>query len=73
MDISDSVCKIVLSTKVTNAVLINSDSVIYDASFRKMCEQNSCGRYGKYYVCPPYVGDVYLLIDRARAYPQAVL
>lgn len=33
-----------------------------------LCESNSCGMYGKSWMCPPYVGEIETLIQQAKQY-----
>ena len=41
--------------------------------FRRACEANSCGKYGKCWTCPPDVGDIDELIARAKTYQRCLL
>ena len=41
--------------------------------FRAACEANSCGKYGRCWTCPPDVGDIDVLIARAKGYEQCLL
>lgn len=68
-----SVLQTILDSGVSDAALMDGSAVIYDPSFRKMCECNACGRYGQYYVCPPHIGEIDALIAKAAGYPKAVL
>ena len=52
---------------------IDARQIDYDRSFRDMCEMNSCGVYGKNYMCPPSVGPIDELMAEAKRYPQGVL
>ena len=38
------------------AKVIPVKEIEFDSSFRKYCEDNVCGQYGKNYACPPYAG-----------------
>ena len=38
------------------AVIIDTDKIVFDASFRPYCEENLCGQYGANYSCPPDCG-----------------
>ena len=40
------------------ASVIQASDIITDRAFRDMCEKNSCGVYGRCYMCPPDVGDI---------------
>ena len=52
---------------------IPSAKIVIDPSFRKYCAQNTCGCYGKCWVCPPDCGDADVLARRIRAYPCVLL
>lgn len=52
---------------------MDAGQIVFDRSFRSMCELNSCGVYGKNYMCPPSVGDIDELMARARSYSGCVL
>lgn len=45
--------------------------ITFDASFLSLCEQNSCGNYGKNYGCPPYIGPPDKLIAEAKTFQKA--
>lgn len=52
---------------------IDAQQLDFDRSFRDMCEMNSCGVYGKNYMCPPAVGPIDELMAKAKSYPKGVL
>ncbi|HJB89879.1 MAG TPA: DUF2284 domain-containing protein [Candidatus Eisenbergiella merdigallinarum] len=54
------------------AEVMEASRVSLDASFRELCKANSCGNYGKNYMCPPDIGDIHSLMDEIRTY-DAVL
>jgi predicted metal-binding protein len=56
-----------------NAAEVSRDGITYDAMFREICAKNTCGSYGKCYMCPPDVGDIHELMQVARSYDRAVL
>jgi predicted metal-binding protein len=41
--------------------------------FRDACRQNTCGKYGTTWMCPPLVGDIDEMIARASAYKHAFI
>lgn len=49
------------------------DQIACEPEFRKLCESNACGMYGRSWMCPPLVGNVNELIQRLRAYHWAVV
>ena len=55
------------------AALLNAEDVTLSAMFRDICQQNSCGNYGKCYMCPPDVGDIEPLMETVRRYPRGLL
>ena len=48
----------VLRLGAYRAEFIETERIEADASFRKLCESNACGNYGRSYMCPPDVGEV---------------
>ena len=55
------------------AGVIETKEVVLDRAFRAMCEVNSCGVYGKCYMCPPDVGDIEELMKRVGDYAYALV
>ena len=47
--------------------------LVFDAEFRKACEVNSCGIYGRCWMCPPDVGEIHTLIKQAMRYQNALV
>ena len=55
------------------ANIIETASIETDVAFRKMCEANSCGVYGKCWMCPPDVGEIDVLMKQIRDYDYALV
>ncbi|MBP3655063.1 MAG: DUF2284 domain-containing protein [Clostridia bacterium] len=55
------------------AVIIPAEQVVLSAEFRKICESNSCGRYGRCWMCPPEIGDIEPLMEQVRGYRYGLL
>ena len=55
------------------AGVIECGDITFDLAFRDMCAANSCGVYGKCYMCPPDVGDADALIAQARKFDHALV
>ena len=53
--------------------VIETKSISLDRSFRDMCAANSCGKYGKCYMCPPDVGDIDALMSEVGNYDYALV
>lgn len=56
-----------------NAAVIPGERVVTSPEFRKACEANACGCYGRCWMCPPDVGDIHALIERVRGYSWALV
>ncbi len=54
-----------------NAAMAKVSDIPFRKEFRAACEANACGRYGKSYTCPPDVGPIDELIERAKGYENA--
>lgn len=63
----------VLAGGAKEAAVIHQNQIILSAQFRKICESNQCGGYGKCWMCPPYLGPIEALMEQVRRYPRAVL
>ena len=48
-------------------------NIQFEPSFRRLCEQNACGKYGKSWMCPPYIGPIQDLIAKAKTYRNALV
>lgn len=57
-----------IPSKIHEWALIPSLEVPFSEHVRKACEANYCGCYGKYWTCPPGVGDWRLLESRYKEY-----
>lgn len=55
------------------AEIIPQDAIRLDESFRASCRQNSCGRYGRCWMCPPDIGEIRALMIAVGRWPKAML
>lgn len=55
------------------AAVIPTDELVFVHEFRRYCEQNACGNYGKNYGCPPYSGTPVEMENRVLKYSQAIV
>ena len=69
----EQILQYVLSGGATKAVYITQDQIVLSAEFRRICETNQCGGYGKCWMCPPFIGEIEELMEKVRSYPGAVL
>ncbi len=57
----------------SGAEIIAVQDIVLNAEFRAACEANRCGVYGKCWTCPPYVGEIDVLMERIRGFSHALL
>lgn len=62
-----------LEAGAAKAALISGEQIVCDRSFRKICENNQCGCYGKCWVCPPEIGEIEDLMAQVKTYPKGLL
>ena len=58
---------------VTRAAAVAQHDVVYNAAFRDICAQNTCGLYGTCYMCPPDIGPIEALMKQAQQYPVCIM
>ncbi len=47
--------------------------IVFNPNFRKYCVDNYCGKYGKYWTCPPDAGEINELISFAKQFDEAII
>jgi len=55
------------------ASAIGTSSIRFSEEFRTLCEQNSCGKYGTNWMCPPAVGTFEQVKARVLAFTEGVV
>ena len=55
-----------------NAALVNTEDLVFIPSFRPLCEENLCGKYGVNYSCPPACGSVEEMRLRVQSWRRAL-
>lgn len=70
---SEKVSALALDCGFFRAGVVPVGSIVFDRAFRKACEQNTCGNYGKCWTCPPDAGDIDELIAKAKRYTYALV
>ena len=71
--ISDSLVEMALECGAKGAQYLPGSAVITDPVFRRICEGNACGMFGKCYMCPPDIGPLEELTAQIHRFPHAVL
>ena len=64
----DELVTAALSCGADHAAVIPVEKAETDASFRRLCENNVCGNFGKNWKCPPDVGDIHELMAELKSY-----
>ena len=72
MNIAEPINK-VLELGAYRANVIKAEDIVTDRVFRDICASNSCGMYGRCYMCPPDVGDVEELMAKINEYDYALV
>ncbi|NLF79678.1 MAG: DUF2284 domain-containing protein [Clostridia bacterium] len=73
MSLHDEFIAIALAAGAHKAQVVAVGDIPFNPVFRKMCEMNSCGKYGKSWMCPPDVGEIDRLIAEAQSYTYALV
>ncbi len=56
-----------------NAALVNTEDLVFIPSFRPLCEENLCGKYGVNYACPPACGTVDEMRRQVQSWRRALV
>jgi len=56
-----------------NAAVMDTKDLQFVPSFRPLCEENLCGKYGVNYACPPDCGTVDEMRERILRWPRALV
>lgn len=56
-----------------NAAVMAVSDIPFRAEFRAMCEMNSCGKYGRCWMCPPDVGPIEPMMEEAKTFERALV
>lgn len=57
----------------TCTAVIETDQIPFNPDFRICCEDNSCGKYGVNYTCPPVCGTTDEMRDKVLAHKYAIV
>ena len=57
----------------SDAAVVDTKTIPFEPGFRVCCEENSCGKYGINYACPPDCGTTDHMEQRVREKRQALL
>ena len=63
----------VLQSGAAKAQILAREKIVTDRAFWDICAGNGCGRFGKYWTCPPAIGEPETLMEELRGYRFGVL
>lgn len=69
----DEIVKAALESGAAKAVMISREQIVLSRDFYDICKSNTCGKFGRCWVCPPDVGCIDELMERVRCYPRGLL
>ena len=52
---------------------ISVNLIVFNRELIKYCEMNSCGNYGRNYMCPPFIGETESNIAKIKQYNNAIV
>jgi len=70
---AEKILNIVKGSGMKAFALMKQSDIVYDISFKDICERNACGCYGKCWVCPPDIGALDELMKRTKGFSQGIL
>ena len=62
-----------LSRGFTEAAVIGTDALVFRPEYRRFCEENRCGNYGRNYACPPASGTPGEMAEAALRHRRALV
>ncbi len=57
----------------SNAALVKTEQIPFNPAFRICCEDNSCGKYGVNWSCPPDCGSTAFMQEKIQKRPYALV
>ncbi|WP_322182826.1 DUF2284 domain-containing protein [Neglectibacter caecimuris] len=69
----EKLVEMILAEGAAKATVIPGSKIVTSRAFRDVCAENTCGNYGRCWMCPPDTGDIDELIETVKKYPQGLL
>jgi len=73
MSDTTELAELALEEGATRAAVIDIDGIRLYREIRSLCERNSCGQYGRNWMCPPHVGTIEETAARLRSFQKGLL
>ena len=69
----ESLIQLALTAGSKKATVIRAEDIVVSSVFRDICASNSCGRYGRCWMCPPDIGEIDVLMAQLKGYSHGLL
>ena len=69
----EQLIQIVKQHGATHVVELDPSLLVGHQCYRDSCATNACGNYGKYWTCPPGVGELELITQELRGFPKGIV
>ena len=70
---NDELIRLTLAAGAKKATIIRTEDIMLSSVFRDICASNSCGKYGRCWMCPPDIGEIGELMARLKEYRHGLL
>lgn len=70
---NDELIRLAIESGVKKATIICTEDIIVSSAFRDICASNSCGKFGKCWMCPPDIGSIDELMAQLKRYRSGLL
>lgn len=70
---ANDLIKIGLEAGFSQVAMLSTEKFVFKPEYRKFCEDNLCGNYGKNYGCPPVCGTPEEMKEKAMQYPFGLI
>ena len=62
-----------LNLGATRAGVVDVSAIRFSGDFRKLCEQNKCGQYGKNWMCPPAIAPFEEIMAKTASFKKCLV
>lgn len=69
----EELIQLALLAGAKKATIIRAEDIVVSSAFRDICASNSCGKFGKCWMCPPDIGEIDELMARLKTFQHGLL
>lgn len=70
---NDELIRLAIESGAKKAAIICTEDIIVSSVFRDICASNSCGKFGKCWMCPPDIGSIDELMAQLKRYSYGLI